>query len=139
MENYPAGANNDPNAPWAGKDPEFSTPQGSEEPFKGVYYNGVDLAILRNTKDGSMWAFYNNEEPFVYKPYAAVSPQGEFDVTAEVIARYINDSLGHIPQGMGLADWENGQILVKLDSALSADLRDKYQDEKLRNILLALS
>lgn len=136
--NYPPGAENDSRAPWLQKDDEYSTPQGAEEPYKALFYN-KEICILRDITNNTLWVFYNNNSSDTYRQYASVGPDGYVDVTKEVIARYVNDNLGLIKRGEGIQAWEDGVELVKIDNELSALLRATYKEERLKNILLALS
>lgn len=143
VENYPAGAEHDSRAPWNEKEPQYSSPEGKEEPFKGLFKNN-EITILKDLRDGSLWVYYDNLSKNDYKPYASYeimddSENEDFTVNLDVISRYVNDNLSTLDIGYGLLDYENGKTLVKIDSPLSNLIKNTYQEERLRNILLSLS
>jgi hypothetical protein len=142
FENYPAGAEFRSDAPWNEKEPNYTEPEGKEEPYVGIFYN-KEICILRNVTDNSLWVFYDGammNKDNAYRPYAyRDSETGEYELTPDVVARYVNDNLNILKTGSGLNDWEDGVDVVKIDSDLSREIRSTYNSEKLNNILLALS
>ena len=142
-ENYPPGARLDPSAPYNQKDDEYTEPEGIEYPFKGLFFN-LEICILKNERDGSLWVFYEGAmDKNIYKKYAHVLVNAsdgmgdDWDLDSATISRYVNDNLENLTKGIGLDGFEQGADLVKIDTTLSGKLRSMYKNEKLNNILLS--
>ena len=151
-DNYPAGAENDPRAPWNQKEPNMSEPEKAQKiELKPVAYN-KELIILKDHK-GESYAFYHwNLEKKDWVPYASVertyvgrdedgNPDYEYDYDsaekdANVITNYVNDNLASLSKGEGMDAWESGVDLVKIDEPLKQDLLHTYDKDK--NIVKAL-
>lgn len=151
-DNYPAGAKDDPTAPYNQKDPDMSKPDKAKQIlFTPVAYNG-ELIIMKDP-NGELYAFYHwvlDKEDWL--PYASVErtytgkdedgePDYDYDFDsakkdAEVITHYVNDNLDTISKGEGLDAWENGVDLVKIDEPLKQDLLQTFDKDK--NIVKAL-
>jgi len=139
--NYPAGAEFRSDAPWNQKDDEYSEPEGLNSPFVGIYTN-PEMSILRDTRDNTLWYYYDGHinRNDLYQLYASVNQRtNEFDIDSDVVARYVNTNLDKLTKGIGIEGQEEGFDLVKIDRALASELRALYKDEKLNNILLALT
>lgn len=145
-DNYPAGAENDPKAPYNQKDTDMTTPTKAKEiKLEPVAYNG-EVIILKDPK-GELYAFYHwaldNKD---WLPYASVErhytgkdedgqPDYDYDYDsaekdADVIAHYVNDNLGSLSKGEGLEAWENGVDLVKIDEPLKQELLSLFDKDK---------
>jgi hypothetical protein len=132
-DNYPMGADNDPNAPWNQED----LPAG-----KGPKQQIIDLQLWVDeyaffTKDGKLFVYNvesaDNDE---YEEYASREETylgrdedgmpdveyGEWEMDEDIINAYVNDNLEHLSTGKGLDAWENGTDLVEVDQALAQDL-----------------
>lgn len=151
-DNYPAGAKDDPSAPWNQKDPEMTTPEKAKEiKLTPITYND-ELVVLKDPQ-GQLYAFYHwSLETNDWLPYASVErtyvgrdeegePDYDYDYEsaekdADVIANYVNDNLASLSKGEGLDDWESGVDLVKLDEPLKQDLLRTYDKDK--NIVKSL-
>lgn len=151
-DNYPAGAKDDPTAPYNQKDSDMSQPEKAETiMFKPVAYNG-ELIIMKDSK-GELYAFYHWAlDKKDWLPYASVErtyvgkdedgqPDYDYDFDsaekdAEVITHYVNDNLDSISKGEGLDAWEAGVDLVKIDEPLRQDLLGTFDKDK--NIVKAL-
>jgi len=151
-ENYPAGAENDPNAPWNRPDPSYSSvaePENKE--FSTVAVIPGELAILKDDK-GAKYAFYfNHLDTSDFEPYAQREiintykgedgPEHDYsddwEVDSYVIDNYVNDNAPHMSRGIGINGWENGINIVLIDDALKAELLNTYGKDS--NLKLALS
>lgn len=151
-DNYPAGAKDDPAAPYNQKDPDMSTPDKAKKiVFTPVAYNG-EIIIMKDP-NGELYAFYHwalDKEDWL--PYASVErtytgkdedgqPDYDYDFDsaekdAEVITHYVNDNLDSLSKGEGLEAWENGDSLVKIDEPLKKELLSLFDKDK--NIVKAL-
>jgi hypothetical protein len=151
-DNYPAGAKDDPAAPYNQKDPDMSTPDKANKIiFTPVAYNG-ELIIMKDP-NGELYGFYHWAlDKKDWLPYASVErtytgkdedgqPDYDYDFDsaekdAEVITHYVNDNLESISKGDGLDAWESGVDLVKIDEPLKQDLLRTFDKDK--NIVKAL-
>lgn len=145
-ENYPSGSVNDPRAPWNQKDMDIVPqvdPKSSE--YKAVTYGpkkNPELAILQ--KNGTedyytfIFSYLDKKDLYQYgevgKTYSGSGEDGlpdydyeydDFEVTLDVIERYVNDNVGNLQVGSGIEDYESGIDLVKIDSDL---LREVIKD-----------
>ncbi len=142
-DNFPAGAENDPRAPW-NKDNSFKEPKEvTNDTFKVVAMN-AEIALLTD-QQGSLYAFYfysldkselqdygdveilgtdRDEDGYISHDY------GDFDINELVIQNYVNDNLTKLTKGEGLDAWESGVELVKVDKALKDDLMQVYDHPK---------
>ena len=151
-DNYPAGAKDDPRAPYNQKEPDMTKADKAKKIlFTPVAYNG-ELIIMKDPQ-GELYAFYHwglDKEDWL--PYASVertyvgkdedgNPDYDYDTDsaekdAEVITHYVNDNLESLSKGEGLDAWENGVDLVKIDEPLKQDLLQTFDKDK--NIVKAL-
>lgn len=145
-DNYPAGANEDPNAPWNEKPQDMTTPNKPKEAkLTPVAYNS-EITLLKDPA-GDLYVFYNDSvERKDYMEYASVprhyvgkdedgQPDYDYDFDAaeidgDVVAHYVNDNLASIPKGEGLDSWESGTDLSKVDDALKQELLSLYDKDK---------
>lgn len=151
-DNYPAGAKDDPRAPYNQKEPDMSKPEKAQTiAFKPVAYNR-ELIIMKDPQ-GELYVFYHWAlDKADWLPYASVErtyigkdedgePDYDYDYDsaekdAEVITHYVNDNLASISKGEGLEAWEEGVDLVKIDEPLKQDLLRTF--DKDPNIVKAL-
>lgn len=150
-ENYPAGADTDPNAPWNKKDPTYSNPKTPEvSVFKTIAVYPRELAILADA-EGNKYAFYfghlsnSDFEPYAEREILSAEKgweDGEVDyeysddweVDNHVIDGYINDNLESLTKGEGVDAWEDGIDIVKIDDGLKAELLSTYgNNEQIKN------
>jgi hypothetical protein len=144
-DNLPAGAQNDPRAPWNQND-NFTEPRiAKNQTFKVIAMNR-EIAILAD-QQGALYSFYFYDlDKSDLMDYASVEITGaerdedgdisydysdDFDIDADVIENYVNDNLNTIPKGDGLDAWEDGVLLAKIDPELKADLMRLYDHPKV--------
>jgi len=145
-ENYPMGAQHDPNAPWnqesnvrAGEkaeninyeliwtdDSEFAFFKDASGNVYVCYIDGIDREDLRDYADReeSFEGYDEDGDPMV-------DYSDDWEIDGEVIQNYINSIDPSV--GKGLDDYESAEYdLVLLDDALRADLMSvsAYMDEK---------
>lgn len=140
--NYPAGAENDPNAPWNRSEPKYSSPIVPKvAEYTTVGFFPGELAILQNPK-GEKYAFYfnhlssNDFAPYaeIEKTYVGKDEDGEpefdysddWEVDQHVVDNYVNDNAQHLSKGEGIVGWEDGIDLVKIDDALKNEILRTY-------------
>lgn len=144
-DNYPAGADADPRAPWHQKDPAEPSIVAKHPQLEPISSNS-EITIFKDPQ-GQLYSFYNDsvDKKELY-PYASVErhydgkdedgePQYTYDfdnveIDGNVISNYVNDNLGSLSKGEGLEDWESGVGLVKIDDALRQDLLSVYDKDK---------
>lgn len=148
---YPAGAENDSNAPFNKPEPNLTVPKKVvNKQFEVIAYN-PEIAILKNAK-GELYVFdYYNLDKGELEPYAQIEKTfvgkdeegqpdfdyGDFDVDADVIEAYVNDNIGKLTVGAGADDFESGVSIVKIDSGLKQELLNLF--DKNKSIVKALS
>jgi hypothetical protein len=143
--NYPAGADADRNAPWHQEDPAEPSKMAKNPQLEPIASNR-ELTIFKDPQ-GQLFAFYQDavDKEELY-PYASVErhytgkdedgdPQYDYDfdnveIDGDVVANYVNDNLAYLSKGEGLADWESGVELVKIDDELRQDLLSVYDKDK---------
>lgn len=151
--NLPAGAENDPRAPWNQND-NFTNPRTSKNKLLSVVAMNSEIAILTD-KQGGLYAFYYYDlDNSDLSDYASIEITGsyrdedgdvsydyadDFEIDEDVIENYVNDNLDIITKGEGLDAWENGDLLVKIDKDLKDDLLRMYdhpaKDAKIAKVL----
>lgn len=135
--NYPAGAENDPNAPWNERDPEYVRGvelKPEDIKFELVNSDFSETAVLRDKKTGDLYAmtFDSSDDEFkdymqVDREYIGRDEDGDYEyeydwdnaeVDSEAIEAYASDEAKHNGLGIGLEDFENGKIsLMDADTA----------------------
>jgi len=148
--NLPAGAENDPNAPW-NQDANYTTPKNPKNmALKVVYYNR-EIAILKDAS-GNLYVFYyehiDGNDFFEYAEVEYTSsgrdedgfPEYEysddFEIDGDTIQRYVNDNLEGLSKGEGVDSYEDGTDLVKIDDELRNYLLEMYShDKNLQKVL----
>lgn len=122
--NYPAGTENDPNAPWNQEDCQTDFPSKTDK-FKGLYMNR-EIALL-NSDDGPYMFDYSN-----FERDDLPNPNCELDVedVAIFVSRNYKDS-SVIKVGGSLEDYLKGRAdLIKLSEDVKQWLRDTYTKDK---------
>jgi hypothetical protein len=149
--NYPAGTENDPNAPW-NQNTEYTDPIIPKNIQLEVVAYNREIAILK-AKNGDLYVFYydhmDKDEFFDYaeveQTYVGKDEDGypeyeyadDFDIDGDVLERYVNDNLSKLSKGVGMDAFEEGVDLVKIDEPLKNELISLY--DKSKNIVNALS
>jgi len=147
-ENYPAGTENDPNAPWNQKDPETTTPIDPKSKEYVYVTHGpkkrMEMVILKRKGTDDYYAFYcdhlDKKDLYDYgeveKTYVGKDEDGnpdydydydDFEVTPDVIERYVNDNISNLQIGDGIDDYEGGMDLVKIDGEMVKDLIKTFE------------
>lgn len=122
--NYPAGTENDPNAPWNAEDCQTDYPSKNDK-FKGQYMN-YEIALL-SSDDGSYMFDYGDIS-------REDLPNPECELTVEDIAIYVSRNYKNpsiIRFGKSLEEYMEGQAdLLKLTEELKQWLRETYTKDK---------
>jgi hypothetical protein len=148
-ENYPAGADMDPSAPWNQKEPRYSrsiTPNTSV--FKTIAIYPHELAVLADA-EGNKYEFYfghlnkSDFEPYAQREIVGTEkgedgPEHEYsddwEIDNHVIDGYVNDNLESLTKGEGVGAWEDGVDIVKIDDGLKSELLKIYgNNEQIKN------
>lgn len=101
----------------------------TDEPTDGSLYTAIainkEIAILKDS-NGELYVFYfSDDDDF-------------FDL--EAVEHFVNSRRGELSTGEGLADFEGGKDLVKIDDILKQELLDLYdKDAKIVESLSSLS
>jgi hypothetical protein len=143
LDNYPAGAEFDSRAPYNQSEPNYTKPFKAAQTSFELIAMGGEIAILKG-QDG-LYVFYHDdlgedelgdyterEQYFIGKDEDG-DPEyeyGEFEKTPEGVESYINDNLGNISTGEGLASFEDGVELVKIDDELKNNILSLYDKDK---------
>lgn len=149
LDNYPAGAETDPRAPFNQKDNFTTTKPVSSQTYKIIAMN-PEIAILKGSDGLYVFNHYNlgeeelsdyveREEYFVGTDEDG-DPEyeyGDFEKTEDGIEDYVNDNLEYLSQGQGFDDFESGVDLVKIDDEIKNDILRLYDKDK--TIVNALS
>ncbi len=141
-----------PNHPANQPDPQYKEGTKVKNPsYKVLSYNR-EMALLKG-EDGNVYAFYiDGVDRKDFEEYADLEvidtyPDGEggydveysdeWEIDDDVIQNYVNDNLGSLRMGKGLADWEDGDYqLVLVDDELRQDLLNVYdKDANLVKVL----
>jgi len=133
---YPAGAENDPNAPWNREDDDHQAIE-AENPILTTVYINPEIAIFKG--EGGLYAFYYYDiQKDKFEPYMA-NPTF-YEVDADTIQNYVNDNLGSLTKGDGEEAWLKGVDIVKIDEPLKVELLDVYNnDNNLASLLNTVS
>ena len=148
--NYPAGADADPNAPWNQEEPDIREPKTPEKIELKVLASNHDIAIVQ-APDNSLYCFhfaFKDKEDFaeyapVIRRYVGKSEDGpeydydtDFDIDSDVISNYVNDNLKTLTKGEGIAAWNEGVDLVKIDEPVKQEILTMFDKDK--NVVKAL-
>lgn len=146
-DNLPAGASNDPRAPFNDGD-EFTDPINPNLKFKLVYAND-EIAIFKGV-DNKLYVFYHyhidkddyadyasRQKTFIGKDEEGIPDfeYGEFEIEPYMIESYVNDNLDEIGIGTTYSDWEDGDKLVLITPEIKQELLSIWSDEKLYELL----
>lgn len=143
--NYPAGAENDPSAPWNQRDPEYVRGvdlKPSDLKFEIVVSDYSETAILKNKDDGKIYAviFDSSDDDFkdymqVDREYIGRDEDGDYEyeydwdnaeVDDEAIVAYASDDAKYNGLGKKLDDYFDGRVTL-IDSDVAAEVIDVYQ------------
>ena len=103
LDNYPAGAEHHPQAPW--NEPDSPKPNKYTKVADLIYFDG-EIAIFKDKLSG---------ENYVYNI--------EANEDESSVEEYINTDWYELSKGEGIMDLESGQFdLVKIDDAVKQDL-----------------
>ena len=135
-DNYPAGAKNDPNAPYNQVDSTKPGEKADVIRYDVTWYDR-GIALLKDAS-GNLYAFNTDSiEMDDYQPYAdreetfegfdedgdPMLEYGDWELDGEVVENYINDNLDSITIGKGLDDYEGGNsMMTMVDDELRQDL-----------------
>lgn len=141
---YPAGAQDDPSAPYNQIDSEIS-PKVTSVPKLNVVAMNKEIAILKDDA-GVLYVFYYydidknkfGEYADRTRKYVGKDETGEpdfeysdnYEIDANTINHFVNDNLKTLTKGEGFDAFEQGINLVKIDDALRADLVSVYDKDK---------
>lgn len=124
--NYPAGAENNPDAPYNQPEPRLEKSK-AKQIFKPLGMNKE--IVLLNGPDGIYVFDYDNlsrEE----------LPNTEYQLNDEDVAQYVNDNFKNLSKGVGLQGFHEGADLVKMDEKLREELAKIYnKDQKFVHLL----
>lgn len=139
---YPAGAENDPNAPWNQRDPEYIRGidmKPSDIKFEVINSDYREIAVLKDKADGKFYAMTFDSSDDDFRDYLAVDreyigrdedgdPEYEYDwdnveVDDEAIEAYATDKASSEGLGKSLSDFEDGKI-----SLLTPEVADEVID-----------
>lgn len=146
-ENYPAGAEHDPRAPWNQKDSDTTTPIDPKSKEYVYVTHGpkknMEMVILKKKGTDDYYAFYcgnlDKEDLYDYgeieQTYVGKDEDGfpeyeydydNFEITPDVIERYVNDNLSNLQIGEGIDDYESGMDMVKMDGETVKEIIDTF-------------
>jgi hypothetical protein len=146
-ENYPAGAEHDPRAPWNQKDSDTTTPVDPKSKEYVYVAHGpkknMEMVILKKKGTDDYYAFYcgnlDKEDLYDYgeieQTYVGKDEDGfpeyeydydNFEITPDVIERYVNDNLSNLQMGEGIDDYESGMDMVKMDGETVKEIIDTF-------------
>jgi len=133
MENYPAGAQNDPSAPWNQEDPKYSGGEKADEiKFKVVWYKDNAGTTLFKDGKGNLYALASDFSDEAMKDYGsremtdvgqdedgfADYEYGELEIDEEAVENYVNANIDSIGVGKGLSDHEQGMLALVDDEVM---------------------
>jgi len=147
-ENYPAGAKNDPNAPWNQKDIEVERKEKGESPASLLFeLCGTDqeFALFKDKKNPKdlYISYIEDPERIGLEEYRGFRREatgerdedgdGQYETTYEDtfedsdIENWAFDNISREDIGEGLDAWESGDFLtVKLDQELAKELYEDF-------------
>jgi len=141
-ENYPAGSENDPNAPWNRSEPEIERASGGIKKNGRISLLGTDFSEFLlgkdDVNDDLYVGYFDSSDLREYAPYTREYvgkdedgyPEYDYDyldLDEESISSYLSD----IPAkeiGIGLSDWESGKSLVKIDEELAKEIYNDFRE-----------
>lgn len=143
-EDYPAGAEHNPNAPWNQQEPKSNRELTPSKQYVDLKYMNPEIVILKDLNSGELYVFdYFQLDKDLFKPYAErygfTDSQGdieyddEFEIDDETIENYVNDNFQEMSKGEGFEDFERNKTdLVVIDEELKDELLKLYdKDSKL--------
>ena len=147
-EDYPAGAQNDPNAPWNREEPKVVRGERPSKKFVEIKYSNSEIAIFKDLNSGELYVFYYGDiDPKSFEQYAErqgfTDPEGDieyydgFEVDDNTLENYVNDNFPRLSKGEGVEDFESGKTdLVLINEELKDELLHLYdKDSRLVMVL----
>jgi hypothetical protein len=142
---YPAGAAQDPSAPWNDSG-DVTSRRRTNGPFDLKYYND-EFGILEY--NGDLYFFYyehmNKDDFKDYSevPYTRHSEDdyeyGDWEIDGEGIEGYVNDNIKHLTKGVGLESFEKGEDIVKIDNDVKQEILNTWgPSERLDAVLSSI-
>jgi len=136
--NLPLGAEYMSNAPWRDDENIKSGTEPKEYKLEILSFeDSDDYALFKDKNSGLFYVFYTDiENHDDYAEYAdreeyfegfdedgdPMVDYGDWDLSDEVIERYVNDNLNNLNIGKGIEDWESGDYdLVEVDDDIIKD------------------
>jgi len=144
-DNYPAGTNDDLNAPWHETDSNRTSPIKPKHIILHVVAYNDEIALLKSNDNTLYVFFYQNVNRSVLRDYASVERTylgkdedgdpvyddvDDIEIDDEVITNYVNDNLDTLSKGEGFNDYEQGVDIVKIDDELKNELMSLYDKDK---------
>ena len=149
---YPAGAANDPSAPY-NQNQKMSTPSRSKNQIlnlvwfdnEDALFTGEGGRFIFNTENVGREAFepyvereqtdsYKDEQGDHYTEYS-----DDWEVDGNAVEQFVNDNYSDLTKGVGVDAFESGIELVKIDDELGQYLVGYFKaDEKLQGFLLSM-
>lgn len=155
QENYPAGAADRSDAPW-NDNRQYSTtikPKTREYSVLAIYPD--QLAILQDAAGKKYAFFFNALDKSDFAPYAereiehaekdedgdmSFDYSDNWEITDDVIEKYVNDNISSMSKGVGMEAWENGVDIVEIDDALRAELLDVFgKNQSIAEVLSGIN
>jgi len=104
----------------------------SKTKFKGLadlhISDQLGLLIGKPEVGGGVWVVYTDELPEDYQYCVEIGDdEWECNITTESLVNYATDLYLEGEKGEGLADWEDGVMLVKVDEELREHLIDAFE------------
>ena len=122
----------------------------TKESNYSVIYLNDEIAILKNPASALYFFFYSGidkkdfmEYADVQRTYVGRDGEGEpdydydenFEIDADTIKNYVNDSLNELTVGEGVESYDKGDDLVQIDMPLKEEILRTFHNERLKNIL----
>jgi hypothetical protein len=142
---YPAGAENDPSAPWNQRDPEYIRGidmKSGDIKFEVVNSDYSEIAVIKDKAEGKLYAMTFDSTDDDFKDYLAVDREYigrdedgdleyEYDwdnveVDDEAIESYATDKASTEGLGKSLSDFEDGKISL-LTPEVAKEVIDFYE------------
>ena len=141
---YPAGAANDPRAPYNQSKPDMSKPEQPKYDKFDVVAMGKEIVLLK-AKDGKLFAYYyldldrDELEPYAEREVIDVERDEDgyynvyddnWEIDGETIERYVNDNLDYIKVGTEPSDWEEGDKIALVTPEIKQEILNIWGDEE---------
>lgn len=141
---YPAGAANDPRAPYNQSDPQMSKPEQPKYDKFDVIAVGKEIVIMK-AKDGKLFSYYfldldrDELEPYAEREVIDVEKDEDgyynvyddnWEIDGETIERYVNDNLDYIKVGTTPEEWEDGDKIALITPEIKQEILNIWGDEQ---------